>query len=453
MNKRTGVADVIVGSYQGKVNVSSAQWARKFLDTSDQKTRAVKPESWIESGAVIEVVLPEPKDPEAPRPEEYIFSLDQTPEVESALILIDPSSGRVRSLIGGYSYQKSQLNRATQAHRQPGSAFKPVVYLSAVDGYGYTPATIVHDTPRTFRVGDDLWTPQNFDEKFLGAIPLRLALEKSRNLASADIVSRIGVDAVIQYAVKLGISSPLGRNPSLSLGSSVVTPLEMTRAYGVFANQGVFFDSVFVEKVLDRNGEVLFDYETVKLDRAKPVISETSAFVMANLMKGVVQRGTGWRVRALKRPAAGKTGTSNDQMDAWFIGYTPNWVCGVWSGLDNNKSIGKNETGGKVSAPIFLEFMQNFLDYQDRIQYERLVAEAKQEAEQLGIEYVAPEPLEPLDFTVPEGVDPYWVDRSTGALSDPSNPEAIYDYFVRGTEPKAYATKEEDVNYLDSPEL
>jgi penicillin-binding protein 1A len=450
INQKTGVAQIVVGAAEGSVNLRKATWAGKYRDPSDDVVRRIRPDRVVEVGAIIEVVLPEPKKGKEPG---TVFSLDQTPEVESALVLIDPASGRVRAMIGGYSYQRSQLNRATQARRQPGSSFKPVVYLAATDGYRYTPSTIVHDTPRTFRVGDDLWNPQNFDEKFLGPIPLRLALEKSRNLASADIVSRIGVDAVIQYAVKLGIESSLGRNPSLSLGSSVVTPLEMIRAYGVFANQGVFFDSVFVEKIVDRDGKALFDYESIKLDRAKPVISEASAFVMANLMKGVVQRGTGWRVRALKRPAAGKTGTSNDQMDAWFIGYTPSWVCGVWSGLDNNRSLGKNETGGKVSAPIFLDFMQQFLDYQDRAQYERLVEEAKLEAEQLGIEYVAPDPLEPLDFSVPDGVDPLWVDRHTGAASDPSNPEAIYEYFIRGTEPEPYRDRTDEIDYLDSPEL
>lgn len=446
-----GKVSLLVGSNAEILDISKATWARRRL-VQGGGVQVGNPAREVREGDVIEVIRPaggEGHDRSTAQP----LQLAQSPEVEGALVALNPHSGRVVTILGGYSYQRSQFNRATKALRQPGSAFKPIVYLAAIDGFNYTPATIVYDAERTFRVGDDLWTPANFDGKFMGGIPLRLALEKSRNLVSADIISKIGVDAAIQYAVKLGIKTQLGRNLSLSLGSSEVTPLEMTRAYGVFANRGVFYDSVFIDKVVNRQGTVVFDYDTVKLDNARPVIDEKSAFIMANLMKGVVQRGTGWRIRALKRPAAGKTGTSNDQMDGWFIGYTPEWVCGVWVGFDLKRTIGKTETGGKVSAPIFLEFMQNFLSHRDRVQYEQLVADAKKEAEQLGIEYVAPEPLEPLDFAVPDGVDALWVDRMTGQPTIPSNPDAIYEYFISGTAPIGSSQKEDTSAYLDSPEL
>jgi penicillin-binding protein 1A len=288
----------------------------------------------------------------------------------------------------------------------------------------------------------------------MGAITLRTALEKSRNLVSADIISRIGIDPVIQYARKLGIRSPLGRNLSLSLGSSEVNPLEFTRAYGVFAAKGVLFDSQFIHRVLDRDGNVLYDGENENLAHAKQVIKEESAFIIANMMKGVVENGTGYKVKALKRPVAGKTGTSNDQMDAWFIGYTPTWVCGVWAGFDAKREIGKKETGGAVSAPIFLDFMSKFLGYQDTVEYLRLVEEAKNEADRLGIEYAPPEPLPPIDFAVPEGVDPYWIDKETGALFEASATGAVLEYFVKGTEPERTVRGEEGAeSYLNSPDL
>ncbi|MCB0339999.1 MAG: hypothetical protein KDD53_10360, partial [Bdellovibrionales bacterium] len=343
----------------------------------------------------------------------------------------------VVAMRGGYDYdfQRSVLNRVTQSRRQPGSAFKPVVYLAAIDSFGYTPSTIVYDERRTFRIGDQVWTPGNFDSKFLGPITLRTALQRSRNLVSADIISRIGVDAAINYARKLGIESPLGRNLSLSLGSSEVTLLELARAYGVFAARGVLFQSVFASKIVDRDGITTYDYNDHIFEAGKQAINANSAFIMAYMMKGVVEHGTGYRVRPLGRPTAGKTGTSNDQMDAWFIGYTPEWVCGVWTGFDLKKKIGEKETGGAVSAPTWLYAMQEFYEYEDKIKVERLAAESALEAQRLGIES-EPVKLEPLDFTVPEGVDPFWVDKDSGAPAEAGSPNAIYEYFIRGTEPK-----------------
>ena len=455
VSKTQGTAKVDLGIFSETISLKDAGWAKKKL-ARDDSISWLRVEDLAHVGDVIEVseeiVSPSAKKEDAMPKPRLIF--DQTPEIEGALVLLDPDSGKVLTAQGGYSYQRSVFNRATQALRQPGSTFKPVVYLSALDGFKYTPSTIVYDTPRTFRVGDEFWTPGNFDKSYLGGITLRTALEKSRNLVSADIVSRIGVDAVIRYAKKLGITSPLGRNLSLALGSSEVTVLEMTRAYGVFAAKGVLFDSVFVTKIVDRDGNVIYDYEADKLNHAQQVLNENSAFIMANLMKGVVEHGTGYRIRPIGRPVAGKTGTSNEQMDAWFIGYTPHWVCGVWAGFDQKKEIGEKETGGVVSAPIWLYFMTDFLNYQDKINYEKLVEEAKSEAERLGVEYQSPDPIQPLDFSVPDGVDPFWVDKNTGSLSEAGRPGAFYEYFIKGTEPgKGQGGESTSKSYLESPDL
>lgn len=449
VNRSSGQAQVLIGEQRGKLDLKQAVWLRKRL-ASDDRAYWIKPEEVLRRGDVIEVSV-ETAPPAAPQPIENL-AVDQTPEIEGALVLLDPHSGKVVSMVGGYGYQRSQFNRVTQSLRQPGSAFKPLVYLAAVDGFKYTPATIVSDAPRTFKVGDEFWTPANFDEKFLGPITLRTALEKSRNLVSADLVSRIGVDAVIRYAKRLGISSKLGRNLSLALGSSEVTLLELSRAYGVLAARGVLFDTTLISKIVSRDGEVIYDYENVKFGQVSQVIPASSAFVMANLMKGVVEHGTGYRVKELGRPVAGKTGTSNDQMDTWFIGYTPEWVCGVWVGFDVKREIGEKETGGRVAAPIFLYFMRDFLKARDESAYAKLVEDGKADAERLGIVYQAPEALAPLDFVVPEGVEPFWVDKDTGYLSDQSNPNAILEYFVSGTQPSSL--DHQDANsYLDSPDL
>lgn len=456
----SGKVTVDVAGKEFVLDSKSLGWARRFVD-QDDRVRWIKPLEQINKGDVIEVSFSGPSSGQA-KPgvllpvalgEKFVVKLDQTPEIESALVLLDPHTGKVPAIIGGYDYKHSQFNRATQGLRQPGSAFKPIVYLTAIDSFGFTPATTVYDEPRAFKVGDDYWTPANYDKNFLGPITLRTALQKSRNLISADIISRIGVDSVIQYARKLGITTKLGRNLSLSLGSSEVTPLEITRAYGVFAAKGVLFDSVFITRVIDRHGNKIYDAEDEALIRAKEVISEASAFVMAYMMKGVVQYGTGWKVKELGRPVAGKTGTSNDQMDAWFVGYTPEWACGIWTGFDKKKTIGSKETGGKVSAPAWLNFMASFLEKQDKEKLGELNKELIEDAERLGIEFTEPEKVEPLDFGVPDGVEPYWIDKTTGRMAIAGEDGSFLEYFLDGTQPEEAEDYNEKVDYWDDPLL
>lgn len=444
-------AMILIGEFDGKVDLRDPVWARRRLDSED-RVSGVELLRSVRIGDVIEVSYHPVKDAKGVEiAGKFVF--DQVPEIEGAVVLLNPNSGRVVAIVGGYDYSRSNFNRATQSLRQPGSAFKPIVYLSAVDGFRYSPATIVYDEPREFRVGDEVWTPGNYDETFLGPISLQLALEKSRNLVSADIVSRIGVDAVIRYAKALGITSPLGRNLSLSLGSSEVTLLELTRAYGVFIARGLLIESSLIDRIEDRHGNVIFDLEASQLTRAKQVIDEKSAFVMAHMMRGVVERGTGYKIRELGRPAAGKTGTSNDQMDTWYVGFTPEWACGVWVGFDLKKMIGPKETGGRVAAPIWLQLMQNFLNLEDQRENVNLIEDAKAEAELLKIRYVVPESIEEQDFSVPEGVDPYWIDLKTGVAVSPDTPGAALDYFPKGSEPAANVKRNLSETYLDSPDL
>ena len=444
----TNSARVQVGSEEMTVNLSQAKWAKKLL-LQDDSYRFIRPSSVLKVGDIIEVSLTRTRG-------KLGAILDQTPQLEGAVVLLDPFSGEVLAMAGGYDYSKSQFNRVTQGLRQPGSSFKPVVYLTAIDKFKYTPATIVSDAARTFRVGDDVWTPGNYDGTFLGGITLRTALERSRNLVSADIVSRIGVDSVIDYARRLGIVSPLGRNLSLSLGSSEVAPIEIARAYGVFPAKGVLHESVFITKVTDRFGKVLYDFKAEGL-AGRRAISEDSAFIMANMMRGVVERGTGRRVSRLKRPAAGKTGTSNDQMDAWFVGYTPRWVCGVWVGFDQKKTIGPKETGGAVSAPIWLDFMKKFLEREEETLRQTFGKHAREEADLLGVSYQAPTKLEPPDFLPTDGVEPFWISKDEGYRVSPSDEGAFFEYFIKGTEPAARPVDDSILastsSYLESPDL
>ena len=433
------------------INLTKSKWARRRRSKAD-KAYSQNITKGMEVGDVLEV------SPAFSKDGEEIYILDQTPELEGAVVLLNPTSGEVVAEVGGYNYSKSQFNRVTQSLRQPGSAFKPIVYTTAVDGFGYTAASIVYDEERTFKVGDDFWSPGNFDKTFLGPITLRTALQQSRNLVSADIISRIGVDSVIHYARKMGFSSPLGSNLSLSLGSSEVTLLEVARSYGVLANKGVFLPSVFITRILDREGEVIFDVTEDQVNQAQQVLNPEVAFVMANLMRGVVESGTGRKVKALKRPVAGKTGTSNDFMDTWFVGYTPDWVCGVWIGFDVKKKIGNKETGGRVAAPIFLDVMKDFLEYTEAKQHKALVSVAKAEAQQLGEPFTEPEKSKPADFEPPENIIGVWVDKTTGGLSVKGNKNAIYDYFVAGTQPTEVSIYDEyqsgqEEGYFDNPNL
>ncbi len=281
-------------------------------------------------------------------------------EIEGAMLCLEPKTGFIKILLGGKNFEKGNFNRAIQARRQPGSAFKPIIYAAAIEK-GYNPSSIVYDYPVVYEEdtdnGEKVWRPKNYEDRFHGPISLRDALVYSRNVATIRLLKDIGVGYVIQYAKSLGITSPLNYDLSLALGSPCLSLLELTRVYAIFANQGQYIEPIAVLKVLDRDGNVLENNES----QPKRVINPQVAYIITNILEDVILRGTGRCARVLGRPAAGKTGTTDNYTDAWFIGYTPSYVTGVWIGCDDYISLGEKETGGRAAAPIWLSFMREIL--------------------------------------------------------------------------------------------
>ena len=289
----------------------------------------------------------------------WSLSLEQEPEVESALISLEPHTGHIKALIGGYDFSKSQFNRAIQAVRQPGSVFKPIVYATAISK-GFSPASIIIDSPIIFKEKDhdfDKWKPVNFEKKFYGPTPLRKALAKSRNIITVKLLQKIGTRSVIQMAKNLGINSHLENNLSIGLGSSGVTLKELVSAYSAFANRGIRVEPQGIRYVENRNGKILYK-NSQKI--TQPITSGT-AQIVTSLLQSVVQEGTAKKVRSLNRPTAGKTGTTNNYIDAWFMGFTPKLITGVWVGKDNVEPLGRNETGSRTAIPIWLDYMKGAL--------------------------------------------------------------------------------------------
>ncbi|MDG1843108.1 MAG: PBP1A family penicillin-binding protein [Nitrospinaceae bacterium] len=289
----------------------------------------------------------------------WSLSLEQEPEVESALISLEPHTGHIKALIGGYDFSKSQFNRAIQAVRQPGSVFKPIVYATAISK-GFSPASIIIDSPIIFKEKDhdfDKWKPVNFEKKFYGPTPLRKALAKSRNIITVKLLQKIGTRSVIQMAKNLGINSHLENNLSIGLGSSGVTLKELVSAYSAFANRGIRVEPQGIRYVENRNGKILYK-NSQKI--TQPITSGT-AQIITSLLQSVVQEGTAKKVRSLNRPTAGKTGTTNNYIDAWFMGFTPKLITGVWVGKDNVEPLGRNETGSRTAIPIWLDYMKGAL--------------------------------------------------------------------------------------------
>jgi len=322
--------------------------------------------------------------------------------VEGALVALDPRTGEIKAMVGGADYGRSQYNRAVQARRQPGSAFKPFVYAAAFER-GLTPATLIEDAPIEFRIERDgrveIWSPENVDRQYRGPVTLRMALEESINVPTVRLIQEVGVDPVIDLARRLGITSELRREYALALGVSEVSLLELTSAYQPFANRGVLSAPAAVRKVVGP-GDVVLEERSQMEQR---VLSEELAFLVTSIMQGAVERGTGKAARRVGRPAAAKTGTSQAAEDLWFIGYTPSLIAGVWLGYDQRRSLGSHETAGKLAAPIWVDFMK------------RSLGEKPVEA-----------------FVPPEGVIQVAVNRRTGQPSEPTDPGSIQEYFIRG---------------------
>ncbi|HBU69728.1 MAG TPA: hypothetical protein DEE98_05030 [Elusimicrobia bacterium] len=357
--------------------------------------------------------------------------------VQGSLIALDPKTGAIRAMVGGRSFKESQFNRATSAKRQPGSSFKPIIYTAAIEN-GFSPVSVLDDRPMIFvndgrdwrlssRTTDFLstlppedlkdpmkvWVPENYNNKYFGSVLLRSALEHSLNMCSIQLLDAVGPARAIEYARKMGISSPLTNTLSLALGSSDVTLLEMTRAMSVLASGGIATEPYAITRVEDKNGRVLEE----NLPREQEALSPQTSFIMTHLLTGVVKRGTGVAARALGRPCAGKTGTTNDFTDAWFVGFTPQLAAGVWVGYDDRTQLGNKNTGGRISCPIWTNFMR------DALVNEQV-----------------------MNFTPPDGIVFTLVDPKTGLLALSKTPGAYLEAFTKGAEPKDfYAKPEEDL--------
>ena len=334
-------------------------------------------------------------------------ALEQQPSVEGAVLALDNRTGQVRAMIGGFSFDRSKFNRATQAYRQVGSAFKPIVYTAAGDRGG-TPVTMLVDTPTTFSAGagQPPYTPLNYDRKFEGPITLRRALEDSRNIPAVRVMEQLGPRQVVAYARRLGLESPLPPYLSVALGAAEATLMEMTSAFAVFPNQGVRMRPYSVMKVTDREGNVLEENRPEPRD----AIRADTAFVMTNLLRGVVQRGTAARAAALNWPIGGKTGTTDDYTDAWFIGFDPDITIGVWVGLDQKKPIGHNQTGSEAALPIWIDIVKAWIG--DR--------------------------TEPPTFEAPGNIVFVSVDKGSGNAADEGTAGTISEAFIAGTQPGGF---------------
>ncbi|HEU4413152.1 MAG TPA: PBP1A family penicillin-binding protein [Candidatus Angelobacter sp.] len=280
-------------------------------------------------------------------------SLEQDSGAQGALLAIDDASGDIKAMVGGRDYDASKFNRATQAQRQAGSSFKPFVYTAAVD-QGAEPDDLILDAPTTFNSGGTPYSPRNFDRRFEGNITLRHAIAESRNVPAVKLAQRVGMVAVADYAHRFGITSPIPPFLPAALGAADLTLYEQTAAYMVFPNDGIRIEPRYIRKVTDYEGNVLEQ----DFPDAKDVISQRTARTMVSLLQEVVKHGTGGAARALNHPVAGKTGTTNDYTDAWFIGFSPSVTCGVWMGYDEKENLGENETGGHAALPIWIEFMR-----------------------------------------------------------------------------------------------
>jgi penicillin-binding protein 1A len=326
--------------------------------------------------------------------------------VEGALICFDLETGYVRSMVGGRDFKKSQFNRATQARRQTGSAFKPIVYASALD-HGYTPASIIVDAPIVFEWAGKEWRPKNYEDKFYGPMTFRNALTHSVNVVTVKIARQIGIEQIKDYAQRLGVTAPLQNDLSMSLGSSSISLYELTRAYAVFGNQGLAFKPIFIKKITDRKGNVLEENLPPAHEadsEREQIVSPQTAYLMTSLLQSVVQHGTGLKARELGRPVAGKTGTTDEYLDAWFIGYTPQLVAGVWVGIDDEQTLGDKETGAQAALPIWVSFMSAAMK-------NRPIA----------------------DFQVPPGIDFMKINPYTGQVS--SGQEAVLECFKEDSVP------------------
>ncbi|MBL4802098.1 MAG: penicillin-binding protein 1A [Emcibacter sp.] len=365
---------------RGRIDFEQVKWARAWKKKEYLGPRIKKVADVLNPGEVIvveEIYIYEKKEDELEEIDlTRIFALRQIPEIDGSLIAMDPHTGRVLAMVGGFDFKRSEYNRATQAKRQPGSAFKPFVYAVGLEN-GFTPSSLILDAPFVIEQGYGLgkWKPQNSSNKFYGASTLRLGLEKSRNLMTVRLAQYLKMDGIVEIAERMNIMDDMPAVLSMALGAGETTLLRLTAAYGMIVNGGFEITPTFIDRIQDRHGKTIFRHDERECqacqvtewqyqtepdipDIRKQVLDPVTSYQVVSMLEGVVQRGTGIRIRVLGKPYAGKTGTSNDSFDTWFIGFSPDLVVGVFVGFDKPRSLGKREEGSSVAVPIFRDFMK-----------------------------------------------------------------------------------------------
>ena len=410
---------------KGRIPLSELTWARPWEEEQEVGPAPKSAGEVLSAGDVV-LVAPAEADAEGKAYPEGSYSLQQIPEVNGGLIAMDPHTGRVLAMSGGFSYARSEFNRATQALRQPGSAFKPFVYLAGLDS-GFTPATLILDAPFVIDQGEGQgkWKPDNYTKKFYGPTRMRVGIERSRNLMTVRLAQTIGMEKVAEYAERFGIVDHMPRVLAMSLGAGETTLIRLATAYAMLVNGGRRIGPAFIDRVQDRNGVTIFRHDTRDCpgclnaawypgeeapqlpDPREQIADPASIYQVVSMLQGVVQRGTGRRIAELGRPLAGKTGTTNDYGDAWFMGFSPDLVVGVFVGFDVPRTLGPKEAGSAVAAPIFKSFMAEALENQ---------------------------PIVP--FRTPPGIQLVRINADTGQLAQSGDRHVFLEAFKPGTVPR-----------------
>ncbi|MGF1630052.1 MAG: penicillin-binding protein 1A [Kiloniellaceae bacterium] len=407
----------------GRVPMAELTWARKWIEGQRIGNEPKKPSDVLQPGQVV-LVEAVSEDAKGKAYEAGAFALRQVPNVNGGLVALDPHTGRVLAMAGGFSYARSEFNRVTQAKRQPGSSFKPFVYLAGLDS-GFTPATMILDAPFVLDQGGGLgkWKPSNYSKEFYGPTPMRVGIEKSRNLMTVRLAQTIGMEKVVDYARRFGVIQNMQPVLSMSLGAGETTLMQITNGYAMLVNGGKRISPTLIDRVQDRHGRTIYRHDlrscepcqaTAWHNQAAPalpdereqVVDPASAFQIVGMLQGVVQRGTGRRIAELGLPLAGKTGTTNDNLDAWFVGFSPDLAVGVFVGFDEPRTLGPQDTGSNVAAPIFKDFMAAALRPQDAV-----------------------------PFRIPPGIRMVRLNAEDGQLARPGDSNVFLEAFKPGTEP------------------
>ena len=405
---------VKIKDYTGKLSNNDITWT---------KTKNLK--TLIKQGDVIHVKVNKVSEEN----KEILVSLDQEPILEGAFLAIEPQTGQIKAMVGGYSFKRLKFNQATQALRQAGSAIKPFLYTAALEN-GFTTTSIIIDEPTEFMDDwmEEPWTPPNYDGKFKGAVTLRIGIEESRNIVTAKLLEYISPQTGVDYCQRFGITTPLYPYLSLSLGTPDIKLIEMVSAYSTFPNKGVRVRPYFITRIEDKEENIL---EEAKVE-SEEVISPQIAYMMTSLLQGVVQRGTAWPAGTLEKPLGGKTGTTDEFSDAWFIGFSPSLCAGVWIGHEKEKlPIGERQSGMVAALPAWIDFFKHIIDEEKRI------------AEEEGVE------VEEEEFEIPPNLTFVEIDRKTGLLTTPFCLFPLREVFLPGTEPSRFCSHEDHMMILD----